>query len=451
MASLKQLAIRGAIWTILGFGGIQILRFGNNLVLTRLLQPEFFGLMALVTTLRIGLELFSDIGIAQNIINSKRGDEPTFLNTAWTIQVIRGVLIWLLCVPISFPVTKFYHEPRLLWLIPIVLLSVVIDGFSSTSIHTLHRRMELGKLALYEFTLQACFFSTLIVLVWFYPEIWTLAVGTVISAIFKLISSYWLIPKYSNHFEWDTDAVKEILSFGKWMFIASTLMFAAEQADRLVLAKIFSFELLGVYTIAYTLANIPKEIIKQISYKVIFPAVSQQVDLPRTSLRAKIIRQRRLILIGCAVLLAILVTIGDLVVAILYDKRYADATWMMPILCSGIWFSLLFYTISPALLAIRKPLYSAQSNFARFAVITLGVPFANANFGILGAIVVISFSDLPLYIVNLYGLWREKLSCFVQDIQTTVFFIAILALCLVIRHSLGFGLPVQLLTQFANR
>ncbi|MGH2415277.1 MAG: oligosaccharide flippase family protein, partial [Microcystaceae cyanobacterium] len=351
MASLKKLAIRGAIWTILGFGSIQILRFGNNLVLTRLLQPEYFGLMALVTTLRVGLELFSDVGIAQNIVNSKRGDEPAFLNTAWTIQIIRGVIIWIVCLLLSFPMANFYNDQRLVWLIPIAILYSIFDGFSSTSVHTLHRRMELGRLSLYELILQASFLSTLCLLVWLYPNVLALAIGTMIGGIYKLVSSYWLIPKYSNRFAWEPEAAKEILSFGKWMFIASALMFAAEQSDRLVLGKILSLQMLGVYTVAYTLASIPREVIKQLSYKVIFPAISQQADLPRASLRTKIIRQRWLILIGCAIVLAILVTIGDLVVAALYDQRYAAATWMMPILCSGVWFSLLFYTLSPALLA----------------------------------------------------------------------------------------------------
>ncbi|MBW4512725.1 MAG: oligosaccharide flippase family protein [Scytonematopsis contorta HA4267-MV1] len=443
MTTLKQRTINGAIWTIIGFGGIYVLRFVNNLILTRLLQPEFFGLMALVNTLRVGLELFSDIGIIQNIVNSKRGDDPKFLNTAWTLQVIRGIFIWILCLLISLPIANFYHEQRLLSLIPIVVLYSVIEGFSSTSVHTLHRRMELRKLSLYEFILQASYFSTLIISVWLIPSIWTLAFGGLSLGIYKLVSSYWLIPQYSNRFAWDKEAVKEILSFGKWMFIASTLMFAAEQADYFVLGKLLSFKMLGVYIIAWTLASIPREVIKQLSLRVIFPAISQQADLPRSDLRAKILPQRQLILCGFAIILAALITIGDLVVGILYDQRYAEATWMMPILSCGMWFSILFYTISPALLAIGKPLYSAQSNFARFGIITFSVPLVFQSFGVVGAIIVIAFSDLPLYIVNLYGLWQEKLSCFIQDIQTTAFFIAILTLFLLIRNSLGFGLPIQ--------
>jgi O-antigen/teichoic acid export membrane protein len=443
MTSIKKLAIRGAVWTIAGYGTSQILRFGGNLILTRLLIPEYFGLMALVNTLRAGIELFSDLGIGQSIVNNKKGDEPAFLNTAWTLQVIRGVVIWLFCLLLTFPIAKFYNDDRLIWLIPIMAFSSVIDGFASTSLHTLQRRIDLGKLTRFDLLVQILTLATFIIWTWLTRNILALALGVLAGALYRTVGSFWLIRGYSNRFAWEPDAFKELLSFGRWMFMASAVTFLNDQADRLILGKLLSFQILGVYTIAYTLACVPKEIIKHLSYRVIFPTISNHVDLPRVNLRAKILRQRRLLLAGFAIFLAALVTVGDLVIAVLYDKRYSEATWMMPILCCGVWFSMLFHTISPALLAIGKPLYSAQSNLAGFAMILLGLPFAFFHFGIVGAIIVIALSDMPLYLVNLYGLAREKFSSFAQDIQATAFFIAVLVLFLLIRNYLGFGLPIQ--------
>ncbi|MEO1560314.1 MAG: oligosaccharide flippase family protein [Cyanobacteria bacterium J06632_19] len=443
MTSLKKLAYRGAFWAMAGYGMSQVVRFGGNLVLTRLLVPEYFGLMAVVNTLRLGIELFSDIGISQSIVNSKRGEEPAFLNTAWTLQVIRGCVIWLLCLILTFPVASFYEESRLLWLIPIVGASSLLDGFSSTSILTLMRRIDVRRSTLFDLSVQVFTLFSLIAWASFDATIWALAFGVVLGAVYKMIGSHFLIPGYRNRFTWDKDAVKEILSFGKWMFMSSALMFASEQSDRLILAKLLSFQVLGIYTIAYTLANLPRQVIKQLSYKVIFPTISSQTELPRKTLRAKIIKQRKFLLMGCAVGLAALVTVGDLVIGTLYDDRYTEATWMMPILCGGIWFSLLFHTISPALLAIGKPLYLAQSNLARFVMIGFGLPLAYYRFGLIGAILTIAIGDLPLYCVNLYGVWREKLSCIMQDIQATIFYVAVQALFLYIRYSLGFGIPIQ--------
>ncbi|NEQ25446.1 MAG: oligosaccharide flippase family protein, partial [Microcoleus sp. SIO2G3] len=143
--SLKKLAIRGMIWTIAGYGAGQILRFGSNLILTRLLAPELFGLMALVNIFVMGLHLFSDVGIGMNVVQNKRGDDPDFLNTAWTIQVIRGAFLCLACLLITWPLAHLYNEPQLLWLIPLTgTLSTLVSAFNSPTLFLLERHMDVG-------------------------------------------------------------------------------------------------------------------------------------------------------------------------------------------------------------------------------------------------------------------------------------------------------------------
>ncbi|BAZ39520.1 polysaccharide biosynthesis protein [Calothrix sp. NIES-4101] len=441
--SLKKLAVNGAIWTITGYGASQILRFGCNIILTRLpgIQPEFFGLMAVVNRLLIGLELFSDLGIGQSIIQNKRGEEEAFFNTAWTLQIMRGLVIWIICLIITYPAASFYQEPRLLWLLPIMGLVSIILGFASPSQPLLNRRMELNKVIVFDLTVQIVSLSVLIIFAWQLKSLWAFALSGIISAIFRAIASHFLIPDRKTKFAWDRDALKELVSFGKWMFVATALMFLAEQADTLLLGKLLSFEVVGVYTIAATLANVPREAIKSLSFRVIFPTISNKIDLPRSELRAKIIRQRWLIVVATAICLAVLVNTGDLIIGTLYDQRYEEARWMMPILCCGIWFSILFYTTSPALLALGKPFYAAQSNLLRFLTISLGMPLAFAFKGTVGVIVIIALSDLPLYVANLYGMWREGLSCFIQDVKVTLLFVGLLILMLTIRGYLGFGSP----------
>ena len=101
---------RGALWTMLGFTAIQAIRLGSSLILTRLLFPEAFGLMALVTVFVIGLELLSDAGILQSIIRHPKAEEPRFLHTAWTIQVYRGVTLYLCALALAYPVSLAYGQ-----------------------------------------------------------------------------------------------------------------------------------------------------------------------------------------------------------------------------------------------------------------------------------------------------------------------------------------------------
>ncbi|MCU0549061.1 MAG: oligosaccharide flippase family protein [Leptolyngbya sp. Prado105] len=453
--SLKQVAIRGAFWTIAGYGGRQILRLGSNLILTRLLVPEFFGIMALVNTIKMGIELFSDYGITQSIINNKRGDDPLFLDTAWSLKVIRGFQIWIVSFLLAYPVAQFYRpqDPsgELLFLLPITGFTAVLDGFSSTSLLSWERNIEVKKIMIYELIMTVFALLALVLMCWWKPTVWSLAFGNLIGSSLHMICSHFVDPKYHNRFRIDREILKDIQNFGKWIAIASAIMFVADQADRFILAKLLSFEKLGIYTIAYTLASIPRDVIRELSGKVIFPTISKQLDLPRSQLRNKIVKQRWLLLMASSVLLAALITCGDWIVMLLYQGRnknwaqYEPATWMMPILCAGIWFSILFYTTSPALVAISKPMYSAQSNFVRFVMIGVGMPLAFSQFGELGAIVVISMSDFPLYAVNLHGLRQEKLSCTLQDLYSTAFFLATVSLFLLMRYSLGYGVPIQVL------
>src|SRR5581483_8744696 len=92
--SLKQLALRGTVWTLLGFGTSQLIRLGGNLILTRLLYPELFGFMALANIFVNALYLFSDLGVGVSIVQNERALEPSFINTTWTLQIGRGAILW---------------------------------------------------------------------------------------------------------------------------------------------------------------------------------------------------------------------------------------------------------------------------------------------------------------------------------------------------------------------
>ena len=440
--TLKKLAIRGAVWTLIGYGLSQGLRLGANLMLTRLLVPEMFGLMALVNVFIIGLTLFSDIGIGPSIIQHKRGDDPDFLNTAWTLQIIRGFGLWLICLLIALPIARFYGEQQLIWLIPIVGLSTVINGFNSTALFTLKRNISLGKLTLFEIGIQLTSLTVMLIWASFNRTIWALIVGNLVSELLKMVISHRLLPESKNRLAWEQKAIADIFAFGRWIFASTSMTFLAAQADRLILGKLLSFQLLGVYNIAFIFADLPKMVMNRIGNQVIFPVVSRQAFLPRSSLREKIIQKRKLILLAAAPLLAILVGFGDVLIGGLYDERYQEAAWMLPILALGIWPNLLTITMSPSLLAIGKPLYEATGNFFKFCYMVIGLPVGFSLLGVIGAVIVVALNDFPFYAAVSYGLWREKLTVFSQDIQATALLIGLVTLILFGRHFYGFELTI---------
>jgi O-antigen/teichoic acid export membrane protein len=124
-----------------GFSSATGFRFGSSLVMTRLLMPEMFGIMAIASLMLAGLTMFSDLGLRQSAVQSTRGEEASFLNTVWILQIARGILLWFLAGLVSLaiafannlgfmPQGSVYSSAELPYVIAVASLGVAIAGFS---------------------------------------------------------------------------------------------------------------------------------------------------------------------------------------------------------------------------------------------------------------------------------------------------------------------------------
>lgn len=436
LRALEKKAIRGVVWSILEYGSNMGLRVVSSLVLTRLLAPMYFGEITLVMTLIVGINLLSDFGLAPSVIQSPQGDDPDFLNTAWTIQVIRGIGLWLIALVITWPMAIFYHDPQLKLLLPVLALSTLISSFNSTNLLTLSR--HLGVRRLFAIDGSTAVVSLIVTIVWAYlwPSVWAIVFGQIISTIFRLVVSHIpkLTPGIRNTFCWDKKSLHSIVHFGKWILIGTAFFFFASQADRLILGRLISLALLGVYGLAYQLSDVPRQIILALGGRVAYPFISKLIHMTMEEFRAKFLHYRFYTLLLGAALLSVMVVWGHLIVLFLYDRRYQDAAWMIPILAVGLWHTLLYQTTAPVLFALGKPRYNAVGNAAYCMTMLVGLPLAFHFWGMTGAVVAIAAGDLPLYLVVQTGATREGVKPLRQDLQLTSIFVSLLAICFFIRH-----------------
>ncbi len=440
-ASLRSRAVRASVWTIVGMGGSNVLRLAGNLLLTRLLFPEAFGLMALVFVFLQGMQLLSDLGIGPSVIQNERSSDPQFLNTAWTLQVGRGVLIATVALVLAWPVSRFYEEPMLLYLLPVVGMTGAIDGFASTAKFTVSRLLTIGRLTVFELTAQAASILTMVAWALVDRTVWALVAGAIVAAIVRTALSYRLTDEPPNHFEWDSAAARAIIHFGKWIFLTSAVGFLASHIDRLILGKLIPLDLFGVYTIAFMLSSFPEMLVGQMAMKVVFPAATERANLPREELRELIVKNRRPLIMALAVGVAVLAAAGDQIVLLLYDPRYHDAGWMLSILALGLWPKMMVNSVGAAMLAIGQPRYLAIAGISRFALLAVALPAAYYAFGMLGVVCAIALSGLSDYLIEGYGLWRHGLLVLRQDLAMTLVWLLSLAGALGLRHALGLPLP----------
>jgi O-antigen/teichoic acid export membrane protein len=440
---LQKQAIKGTAYVIAYYGVSLTLRMVSSVVLARLFSPEFFGLMTLLTTVLVGLQLFSHIGLADSVIQSPRGDEPLFLNTVWTLQGLRGGGLWLMTILLAWPVAHFYHEPRMIALFPVLGFGCVIAGFASPSLLNLARHLGVGKTSMLELLGQVVNFVVTLIWALIDPSLWALVGGRTAAELTRTAISFFIIPEMRPRFVLDKECVRSILHFGKWILIGTALTFLATQSDRLILGKLISIEALGVYGIAFNLSDMPRQIISMFCSRVGFPFIARFAQQPRHEYRSILLKYRLPVLAAGGLGLVLVVCTGDKLILHLYDHRYHAAAWMVGVLAVGLWHTMLYSTVSPAILALSKAHYNAAANLVYCISLFVLIPLGFHLFGMLGAVAAVAVGDLPVYFAVQYAAYREKVGTLLQDALMTVAFVVTLAAALALRAALGFGQPFQ--------
>lgn len=408
-SDLKAKALRGSAWTVLGYGFSQVIRLSSNLLLTRILFPEAFGLMAIIQVFMQGLAMFSDTGLGPSIIQNKKGDDPVFLNTAWTLQVIRGFCLFLATCVIALPISYIYDEPDLAYLMPVAGLTAVISGFNPTKVISANRNLFLGRLTIIEIISQLITVGVLVFLAWLMKSVWALVLGGIFSQIIKLVLLQNFMDGLKNRFMWNKKALGSLIHFGKWIFLSSVVGFFVQQGDKLVLASFMTTAELGVYSIAFFLASAPWALSLKLNQKIFFPIYSQLKDLDAEQLRPKVKKARVAICWLLLPPLLILILFGNQIVMYLYDQRYWQAGWMIQVLSMG-------YAISVG--TNIGPFYLAQGNSKLFLIViavkallmAIFMVLGGHFFGVKGVIWGIATANIAFYLFSsslysYFGLW----------------------------------------------
>ncbi|MCA9264092.1 MAG: oligosaccharide flippase family protein [Planctomycetales bacterium] len=233
--SMRRAAMLASIWTVGGYGATQVIRLANSIVLSYFLAPDAFGIMALINIFLQGLIMSSDIGVGPSIIQHDAGEDPRFLDTAWSIQVIRGAVVCLLSLVFAWPMAAFYDQRQLLVLIPAAAIIPLLDGMASTAIFTVQRTLNVHKLTLLELISQIAGMVVMCVWAIMHPTVWALVGGTAVATLVKVAGSHVFLTPHRNRFAWDKSSVHDIVTFGKWIMVGTMIAFAALQVDRIVL------------------------------------------------------------------------------------------------------------------------------------------------------------------------------------------------------------------------
>lgn len=398
--SIRARVARSAVALTGATAAERCVRLIRNMVLTRLLAPGDLGLMALVTVTSMFLEAFTEIGVKQSVIQNKQGDQRSYLNIAWWFQGLRGIAIYLASFAAVPWVCQFYAKPELMPLMRVAFLAIIFKGFVSPRSYLLEKDLRFILYAILSQGSGILATALTIGLAFLMKNIWAIVIGLVAEAFFLLVLSYVLCPFLPGR-GIKREHFREIMRFARGMVGLPILSFLAFRADVFVLGKMVSTDLLGIYSMALALAQIPFELFSRVVNPILLPVFARKQD-DIASLRNGVLKMTRSTAFFGMPLVVYASVCSDYFLSLFYDPLYAAAAAAFILMCIYLLIRGQGNILGQVYMAMGKPhmhrRFVALRAVIIFAAIYPGIKYFGIS-GAAGVMLLANFCALAMQVV----------------------------------------------------
>lgn len=278
-AGLSRRVARASAWAFslrIADRGLSLVR---TIILARVLAPRDFGLFGIALLALSTLEALTQSGLSAALVQ-RRGNVRPYLDTAWTFQIFRGLLLAGLVVLGAPWVARFFAEPATVPLLRAVAVSILFQSLSNIGAVLLQRELDFKRrfAHLASGTLADLVFSIIGALV--FRNAWALVAGLLARSAVQSLVSYVVHP-YRPRVAFLPERARELMAFGRWVFLSGAVSFLITQGDDLLVGKVLGAASLGLYQMAYRLANLPTTEVSHVIASVAFPAYAGIQGEPR--------------------------------------------------------------------------------------------------------------------------------------------------------------------------
>jgi O-antigen/teichoic acid export membrane protein len=363
-----------------------------------LLSPADFGVVSIITSVFVAVALFTDLGFLDFLVRHKRTDESHFRDVIWTIHVKRGVAIFG-AVAVTSPLIAWAFEKPIVAL-PLAVASIifVFNGLSSLSLMTALRHDKARELSLLELGLQLFQTAGCIILALWWHNAWSIIAAMLLHAALRAFLSYRLFPDSAQRFARDKDIAREFLVFSRYVMMSSALALLIGQSDKIILARAFTLSEFGLYGIALTLASAPVSFAESYISRIVFPICAQTWREAPQNLKRIYYGVRRLPSLLYAFASGGLIGSASLVIALLYDPRYAGAAEFVSLLMIGTALRLPNTAAAQLMIAIGQVRKTVHVTVVRFAWVAVALPAGLILFGPIGVVAAVGLVEIAAMI-----------------------------------------------------
>lgn len=402
-ANLKQKAIKGGFWVFAVRVISRILSFLRLVILARLLVPEDFGLMGIALLSLATLETFSETGFQQALIQKKKNIEE-YLNTAWTTQILRGIILFIILFSLASYAVAFFNAPLARPIIQIISLSLLVQAFTNVGIVYFQKELEFNKQFIYELGGTLADFMVAIVAASILRSVWALVFGFLAGSIARLIASYFIHP-WRPRLDFDLVKAKELFGFGKWIFGSSILIFLVTQGDDILVGRLLGVVALGFYQMAYKVSNLPATEITHVISQVTFPAYSKlQNNMPK--LREAYLNVLRLTTFLSFPIAGLIFALAPDFTKIFLGEKWLPMVPAMQVLALWGLIRAIGATTGPVFHGVGKPRITTIMQLIALVLLIILIYPLSIRFGILGTSLAVVFSTLISTLVASYMVVR---------------------------------------------
>jgi lipopolysaccharide exporter len=353
--------------TVLGTVALtNIVRVFSSAILTRLLTASDYGVVGIVTSVTFIVGMLSDFGFFAFVVRHERGGESDFLDEVWTIRLLRSLGVTALLIALSLPYASFTGKMLLAPVLAIWSLNQALDGFSSLAFAQAVRERFVRKLSWMEFGVNLSQVLVTVVLAAVVHSYWAIVVAVLTSGALKTTLSYTLFDNSRRRFKFSRERAAEIWRFSRFIAGSSTLTLLLVQTDKVILSRILPLALFGLYSLAVLLALAPRAAVTPYCTRILFPSYAAHFREHGLAGFSRVFYARRR-LISRLYMFALGGLIGGapLIIAILYDPRYAPVASLLRIVAISTMLVMNNNATEQALIAIGKTQVQLHINLAR--------------------------------------------------------------------------------------
>jgi len=331
MPNLRQQAMSGVLWsTILKFSK-QLVGFTVKMVLARLLMPEEFGLIAMVSVFITIASMIAEGGFGMALIQTEALTNRD-IETVFTINVALGLCfaggLWLAAPWIS----TFYGEPALTEVMRVLCFMVLLHQLSAIHRNLFTRDMGFRKLTAGSLPAQMVAGTVGIGMALAGFGVWALVAYSLSAASFSVVA-LWILSPWKPRFGFSMDSARRLFSFSAWAFLQRVFNILFQNLYVLVIGKVFTATNLAFYQRAQALRRLPVQSVFEVFNRVTFPLMSRVQNDPKRFQKAFM----KILMLFCWVIypgMGLLAAVSEPLIAVLIKEKWLPAAPYLKILCA---------------------------------------------------------------------------------------------------------------------